>query len=213
MLDAKFQCTCFADVRNFDYGKEARRLRLFWARAFTAQFMGSNYLHLIVFHTAEYWAHLKSHFMTFGLFSTTGVERRHVSLGRPAHDKSFKLHDVGRKRKNGEDREHEVLLDLENRVSYLTLRELLMADWVELNTLCLTCDTWRRDCLCAVPRWCRHQHHTAGKNKRRKLNPMFDCEAGGTPVMGETVGRDRDEAEQYEEQPDVDGDFCQAQYW
>lgn len=122
VLDSMFQNSNYCEVMHYNYGKEARRLGLYWVRAFTAQFMGSNYLHIVVFHTEEYWLHLQQFRMTFALFSTTGLERRHVSLGRPAHDKCYSLLEVGRKRKDCSERNHAVPLDLENRVAYLTLR-------------------------------------------------------------------------------------------
>ena len=79
-LDENFQNTDFETASQYDYGKEARRLGLYWSRAFTSQFMGSNYLHIVVFHTAQYWRHLKQFGMTFGLFSTTGLNLLTVPL-------------------------------------------------------------------------------------------------------------------------------------
>eukprot|EP00961_Rhodomonas_salina_P018391 247198-Rhodomonas_salina.1 len=66
------------------------------------------------------------------MFSSSGLERQHVSKGRPAHDKVFKMHDVGRKRKDGLAKNHDVALDVpvKNRVQYLTLRELWLSDWI-----------------------------------------------------------------------------------
>lgn len=142
-LDEMFQQTDFAVVKDYDFEKEARRLGLYWAQAFTSQFMGANYLHIVVFHTGQYWDSIRYFNMTFGVFSSSGLERRHVSKGRPAHDKVFKMHDVGRKRKDGLAKNHDVALDVKNRVQYLTLRELWLSDWIECNTLCTQCQQWR----------------------------------------------------------------------
>ena len=166
-----------------------RRFGLYWRDAFTKDFMKSFYLHTLFHHGPECWKWIvQQNKLSFAMLSTTALELRHLAFGRPAHKRSMRGGGGGRRRKCKETGKTKAARSMIkkipcNAVSYLTLRELALQDWVELNPRCKKCSQWRRDCECMEPDLDRFQP-TRGKRggadglKRKYEKTQYLCEKG-----------------------------------
>ena len=117
-----------------------------WTDAFTSEYMKSYYVHQVVHHCPALWTWVLKHGLSFGMLSTSAIELRHLTYGRPAHKRSMRGGGGGCKRKvltsEGEwTGSYESAKSLCskitcNPVSYLVLMELLLLDWSMTNPLC-----------------------------------------------------------------------------
>jgi hypothetical protein len=146
------------------YGTMCRRFGMLWRDTYTNQYFKSYYVHQLVFHGPEMWEWVVvKHGLTFGMLSTTAIELRHLTYGRPAHKKCMRGGTGGRKRHalgdgnkwtGAKEDAHSRIKEQSggvNQVSYLVLRELLILDWSMVNSLCKRCTQFRRGCQCHEP--------------------------------------------------------------